>query len=49
MISSKILDHILRPLQNAPFRPISALRSYFNPQNIQYIPAVKILTRLDLE
>jgi len=36
-------------LKNAPFRPTPALRSDFNPRNIQYIPVVKILTRLDLE
>ncbi len=29
--------------------PISALRSNFNPRNNQYIPMVKILTRLDLD
>jgi hypothetical protein len=38
-----------RPLKNALFCPISALRSDFNPQNMKYISAVKILTRLDLE
>jgi len=47
--------NLLRPLKNAPLSksalicPISALRSDFNPQNIQHIPAVKILTRLDFE
>ncbi len=37
----------MRPLHNAPFRPISALRSDFNPQNIHYIRAcpVKCLPR----
>jgi len=39
----------MRPLKNAPFRPISVLHSDLNPRNIQYIPVVKILTRLDLE
>jgi len=39
-----------RPLsKSALICPISALRSDFNPRNIQYIPVVKILTRLDLE
>jgi len=38
-----------RPLKNVPFRPISSLCSDFNPRNIQYIPVVKILTRLGLE
>jgi len=38
-----------RLLKNTPFCPISALRSDFNPRNIQYIPVVKILTRLDLD
>ena len=33
-------QHIMRPLQNAPFCPISASGSNFNPQNIQYIPPV---------
>jgi hypothetical protein len=32
----------MRPLQNAPFSPISASDSNFYPRNIQYIPAVKI-------
>jgi len=40
---------MVRPLQNAPFCPISASGSDFNPQNIQYIPAVKIIAFLDLE
>jgi len=39
----------LRPLQNAPFRPISASGSNFNPRNIQYIPVVKIFAFLELE
>jgi len=38
-----------RPLKNAPFHPISALRSDVNPRNIVYIPVVKILARLDLK
>ena len=39
-----------RPLsKSALIYTISSLRSDFNPQNIQYIPAVKIFTRLDLE
>ncbi len=38
-----------RPLQNAPFCPISALGSNFNPQNTQCIPVVKIIARLELE
>ncbi len=37
-----------RPLQNAPFCPISASGSDFNPRNIQHIPVVKILAFLDL-
>jgi len=40
---------MMRHLKNVPFRPISALRSDFNPRNNQYIPLVKILTRLDLD
>jgi hypothetical protein len=39
----------LRPLQNAPFCPISASHSNFNPQNTQCIPAVKISALLELE
>jgi len=39
----------VRPLQNAPFCPISALGSNFNPQNTQCIPVVKIFTCLELE
>ena len=38
-----------RPPQNVLFRSISALQSDFNPQNIDYIPPVKILMCLDLE
>jgi hypothetical protein len=38
-----------RPLQNAPFCPISALGSNFNPQNTQCIPVVKIFACLALE
>jgi hypothetical protein len=39
----------LRPLQNDPFCPISALGSNFNPQNTQCIPVVKIFACLELE
>jgi len=38
-----------RPLQNTPFCSISASGSNFNPRNIQYIPAVKIIAFLDLD
>ena len=38
-----------RPLQNAPFCPISASDSNFNPQNTQCIPVVKIFAFLGLE
>jgi hypothetical protein len=38
-----------RPLQNPLFCPIFASGSNFNPQNIQYIPPVKILAFLELE
>jgi hypothetical protein len=38
-----------RRLQNAPFCPISASGSNFNPQNTQCIPVVKIFTFLELE
>jgi len=39
----------LRPLQNAPFCPIPASVSNFNPQNTQCIPVVKIIAFLGLE
>ncbi|MDP2643308.1 MAG: hypothetical protein Q8P24_00045 [Desulfobacterales bacterium] len=41
--------HDPRPLQNAPFRPISASGSKFNPQNTQCIPAVNFFAILELE
>jgi hypothetical protein len=40
---------IMRPLQNAPFRPISVSGSNCNPQNTQCIPVVKIFAFLELE
>jgi len=40
---------LLIPLQNAPFCPISASGSNFNPQNTQCIPVVKIIAFLGLE
>jgi len=40
---------VKRPLQNAPFCPISALGSNFNPQNTRCIPVVKIFACLELE
>jgi hypothetical protein len=42
-------NYSMRPLQNTPFCPISALGSNFNPQNTQCIPAVKIFACLELE
>jgi len=39
----------MRPLQNAPFCPISVSGSNFFPQNTQCIPAVKIFAFLELE
>jgi len=39
----------VRPLQNAPFRPISVSGSNFNPRNTQCIPVVKIFAFLELE
>jgi len=36
-------------LKNAPFCPIPASGSNFNPQNTQCIPVVKILAFLELE
>jgi len=39
----------MRPLKNAPFCPISASYSKFNPRNIPYIPAVKFFVFLELE
>jgi len=43
------LKPIMRPLQNAPFCPISASGSNFNSQNTQCIPVVKIIAFLELE
>jgi len=40
---------MLRPLQNAPFCPISVSHSNFNPQNTQCILTVKIFAFLELE
>jgi hypothetical protein len=40
---------MLRPLQNAPFCPISVSGSNINPQNTQGIPVVKIFAFLELE
>ena len=42
-------DHIVRPLQNATFCPISAPGSIFNSRNILYIPVVKTFDFLELE
>jgi hypothetical protein len=39
----------MRPLKNAPFCPIPASGSNFNPQNTQCISAVKIFAFLGLE
>jgi hypothetical protein len=38
-----------RPLQNAPFCPISASESNLNPRNTTCIPAVKIFVFLEVE
>jgi hypothetical protein len=40
---------IMRPLQNVPFRPISASDSNFNPRITQCIHVVKIFAFLELE
>ena len=40
---------ISRPLKNAPFCPIPASGSNFNPQNTLCIPVVKIFAFLGLE
>ncbi len=42
-------DHIMRPLQNPTFYPISVSCSNFNPRNTQCIPVVKIFAFLELE
>jgi hypothetical protein len=39
----------MRPLQNAPFCPISASGSKFNPRNTRCIPVVKVIAFLELE
>jgi hypothetical protein len=38
-----------RPLQNAPFRSISASGSIFNPRNTQCIPVVKTIAFIELK
>jgi len=38
----QISAHPERPLKNAPFCPISASHSNFNPRNTQCIPVVKV-------
>jgi len=43
------LKPIMRPLKNAPFCPISASGSNFNPRNTQCIPVAKIIAFLELE
>ena len=40
---------MVRPLQNAPFCPISVSGSNFNSKNTQYILVVKIIAFLELE
>jgi len=45
----ELVNHIMRPLQNAPFCPISVSGSNFNPQNTQCIPVVKIFAFLELK
>jgi len=37
-----VIPDVLRPLQNLPFRPISASASNCNPRNSQCMPVVKI-------
>jgi len=41
-------DNFMSQFQNAPFCPISASGSNFNPQNTPGIPVVKIFAFLDL-
>jgi len=45
----ELISTVLRPLQNAPFCPISASSSNFNPQYTQRIPVVDIFAFLELE
>ena len=49
MASAVFSEDLVRPLQNAPFCPISASGSNFTPRNIQYIPVVKIIAFLDFD
>ena len=42
-------EAFLRPLQNAPFCPISASGTNFKTRNTQCIPAVKFFAFLELE
>jgi len=43
------IHHVMRPLHNAPFCPITTSGSNFNPRNTQCIPVVKIIAFLVLE
>ena len=43
------MDAILVPIQKWPICPISVLRSKFYPRNINHMPAVKFLARLNLD
>jgi len=49
MVGQEYFKQNMRPLQNAPFFPISASGSNFNPRNTICIPAVKIFAFLELE
>jgi len=49
LMHSCALGKEARPLQNAPFCPIPASGSNFNPRNTQCIPVVKIFAFLGLE
>ena len=46
--SSILLTCKVRPLHNAPFCPITASGSNFNPRNTQCIPVVEIIAFLVL-
>jgi hypothetical protein len=48
-ISSGSQVYMMRPLQNAPFCPISVSGLNFIPQNTPCIPVVKIFAFLELE
>jgi hypothetical protein len=48
-IVNKMIFKIKSQTQNAPFQPISALGSHFNPRRSAATPPVEMIARLDLD